>query len=61
MRMTTEQIIREHYRLVNECHDPSNDGVEMRKFKSKEWHDDDEDDCIENMINNSTEAENEMS
>ena len=36
--MSTEQIMREHYRLVDACHDIANDGTEMRKFRTKEWN-----------------------
>jgi hypothetical protein len=35
--LTTEQIFREHYRLVEACHEPSNDGSSMRAFKGKVW------------------------
>jgi hypothetical protein len=51
MKMTTEQIIREQYRLVEACHSLDNDGSEMRAFRNKVWYDIDyeEENEIENM------------
>ena len=37
MRMTTEEIKREDYRLVNDLHNSNKDGSELRSFRNMEW------------------------